>query len=47
MIVIFMDFQQSLSDHMPEESDSIAHNGKQNECTGLSYLTELTAVPVG
>ena len=26
MTVIFMDF----SDHMPEKSDPIAHNGKQN-----------------
>ena len=25
-----MDFQQNLSDHMPEKSDLIAHNGKQN-----------------
>ena len=25
-----MDFLQSLSDHMPEKSDPIAHNGKQN-----------------
>ena len=25
-----MDFSQSLSDHMPESSDPIAHNGKQN-----------------
>ena len=30
MTVIFMDFPQSLSDHMPEKSDPIAHNGKQN-----------------
>ena len=25
-----MDFPQNLSDHMPEKSDPIAHNGKQN-----------------
>ena len=30
MTVIFMDFSQNLSDHMPEKSDPIAHNGKQN-----------------
>ena len=30
MTVIFMDFPQNLSDHMPEKSDPIAHNGKQN-----------------
>ena len=29
-MVIFMDFPQNLSDHMPEKSDLIAHNGKQN-----------------
>ena len=36
MTVIFMDFPQNLSDHMPEKSDPIAHNGKQN---GLVYRT--------
>ena len=30
MTVIFLDFLQNLCDHMPEKSDSIAHNGKQN-----------------
>ena len=30
MTVIFMDFPQKLSDHMPEKSDPIAYNGKQN-----------------
>ena len=25
-----MDFPQNLPDHMPEKSDPIAHNGKQN-----------------
>ena len=30
MTVIFMDFPQNLSDHMPEKSDPIAHNGNQN-----------------
>ena len=30
MTVIFMDFPQNLSDHMPEKSDPIALNGKQN-----------------
>ena len=30
MTVIFMDFPQSLGDHVPEKSDPIAHNGKQN-----------------
>ena len=29
MTVIFMDFPQNLSDHIPE-SDPIAHNGKHN-----------------
>ena len=28
MTVIFMDFPQNLSDHMPEKSDPIVHNGK-------------------
>ena len=30
MTVIFMDFPQNLSDHVPEISDPIAINGKQN-----------------
>ena len=30
MTVIFMDFPQNLSDHMPEKSDPIALNGNQN-----------------
>ena len=30
MTVISMDFPQNMSDHMPEKSDPIAHNGKQN-----------------
>ena len=30
MTVISTDFPQNLSDHMPEKSDPIAHNGKQN-----------------
>ena len=30
MTVISTDFPQNLSDDMPEESDPIAHNGKQN-----------------
>ena len=30
MIVIFTDFPQNLSDHMPEKSDPFAHNLKQN-----------------
>ena len=30
MTAKFMDFPQNLSDHMPEKSDPIAHNGKQN-----------------
>ena len=30
MTVIFMDFPQNLCDHMPEKSDPITHNGKQN-----------------
>ena len=30
MTVIFMDFPQNLSDHMPEKSDPIGHNWKQN-----------------
>ena len=28
--VIFLDFPQKLCDHMPEKSDLIAPNGKQN-----------------
>ena len=30
MTVISTDFPQNYSDHMPEKSDPIAHNGKQN-----------------
>ena len=30
MTVIFIDFPQNLSGHMPEKSDPIVHNGKQN-----------------
>ena len=30
MTVISTDFPQNLSDHMPEKSDPIGHNGKQN-----------------
>ena len=30
MTVIFTDFPQNFSDHMPEKSEPIAHNGKQN-----------------
>ena len=29
-MVISMNFPQNLSGHMPEKSDPIAHNGKQN-----------------
>ena len=41
MTVIFMDFLQNLCDHMPEKSDPIAHNGKQNLlvcCISLNLL---------
>ena len=44
MTVIFTYFPQNLSDHMPEKSDPIAHNGKQNV---LVYRTELTEVTAG
>ena len=30
MIVIFLDFPQNLCDHMPQKSDPIGHNEKQN-----------------